>query len=128
MAKGRIVRLNGVLYDTGTKNRSFLQVANDLKILGIKNFYFMLRLNDPTLINVDPYSDKLTEDQISRILFECRTNIWYYLREICRIPSQGGVPVHFIANRGNIAQIWCILHGLDSWLCLPRRTCCLPIM
>ena len=49
--------------------------------------------------------------------------MWYYLREICRIPesgaSGGGVP--YKANRGNIAQAWCFLHGIDSWLCLPRQ-------
>lgn len=119
--KKRLKRYKGVLYDTGTKNKSFLQVAMDLKALGRKNFYFMLQLNDPTLINVDPYADNLTNDQVTRILFECRNNIWYYLREVARIPSQGGQPVPYKANRGNIAQTWCILHGIDSWLCLPRQ-------
>lgn len=121
MASGRLKRINGAYYDTGTRNKSFLQVAKDLKSLGRKNFYFMLRLNDPTLVKVDPYSPNLTKDEISRILIECRNNIWYYLREVARIPSQGGVPVPFKANRGNIAQTWCILHGIDSWLCLPRQ-------
>lgn len=121
MASSRLKRINGAYYDTGTRNKSFLQVAKDLKSLGRKNFYFMLRLNDPTLVKVDPYSPNLTKDEISRILIECRNNIWYYLREVARIPSQGGVPVPFKANRGNIAQTWCILHGIDSWLCLPRQ-------
>lgn len=118
---GRLKRIGGKLYDTGTSNKSFLQVAADLKKLGIKNFYFMLELQDPTLIGVNPYAENLTRDQISRILVECRNNIWYYLREVCRIPSQGGVPVPYKANRGNIAQTWCIVHGIDSWLCLPRQ-------
>lgn len=121
MAVGRLKRINGAYYDTGTPNKSFLQVAKDLKSLGRKNFYFMLRLDDPTLLKVDPYSPTLTKDEISRILIECRNNIWYYLREVARIPSQGGIPVSFKANRGNIAQTWCILHGIDSWLCLPRQ-------
>ena len=117
----RIKRIGGKLYDVGTSNKSFLQVAQDLKKLGIKNFYFMLEIKDPTLIGVDPYDPNLTRDQISRILTECATNIWYYLREVSRIPSQGGEPVRCKANRGNIAQTWCILHGIDSWLCLPRQ-------
>lgn len=119
--KKRLKRVKGVLYDTGTSNKSFLQVAMDLKALGIKNFYFMLQLNDPSLIGVDPYSPNITNDQLTRVLYECRNNIWYYLREVCRIPSQGGQPVPYKANRGNIAQTWCILHGIDSWLCLPRQ-------
>ena len=48
-------------------------------------------------------------------------NPWYFLREIARIPDQGGSPVRYKANRGNIAQAWCITKGLDSWLCLPRQ-------
>lgn len=117
----RIKRIKGRYYDTGTKNKSFLQVAKDLKQLGIKNYYFMLEIRDYTLVDVDPYAPNLTQDQVSRIMTECTRNIWYYLREICRIPSQGGVGVMFKANRGNIAQTWCVLHGIDSWLCLPRQ-------
>ena len=117
----RIKRIKNRYYDTGTKNKSILQVAKDLNKLGIKNYYFMLEIKDYTLVDVDPYSPNLTQDQVSRIMTECTRNIWYYLREICRIPSQGGVGVSFKANRGNIAQTWCVLHGIDSWLCLPRQ-------
>lgn len=125
----RIVRIKGHLYDTQTKNKSFLKVASDLKKLGIKNYYFMLEIFDVSLIGVDPFAvdektekTTLTKDQISRIMTECARNPWYYLREVCRIPESGrknGVP--YLANRGNIAQTWCLLHGFDSWLCLPRR-------
>ena len=117
----RIKRIKNKFYDVGTSNKSFLQVAKDLKNLGIRNYYFMLEIYDYSLINVDPYADNLTQDQISRIMMECVKNPWYYLREVCRIPSQGGVPVRYKANRGNIAQAWCNLHGIDSWLCLPRQ-------
>ena len=125
----RLARKGGKIYDLGTSNKSFLQVASDLKTLGIKNYYFMLEIKDPTLINVDPFDieektgkTSLTKDQVSRIMIECRNNPWYYLREIARIPDPGGTSVPYLANRGNIAQAWCIWKGLDSWLCLPRRT------
>jgi hypothetical protein len=121
LARARIQRIKGKYYDTGTANKSFLQVAKDLKQLGISNFYFILEIYDYSLVDVDPYSPNLTMDQISRIMTECTRNIWYYLREVCRIPSQGGAPVPFKANRGNIAQTWCVVHGIDSWLCLPRQ-------
>lgn len=125
---GRIIKIKDKFYDTGTSNKSFLQVAKDLKTAGVKNWYFMLEIKDPSLISVNPYAvDKegrttCTKDQISRITIECLNNIWYYLREIARIPSAGcpeGVP--YIANRGNIAQTWCLKNGIDSWLCLPRQ-------
>ena len=132
--KYRVKRINGKFYDTGTKNTSFLQLAMDLKKLGVKNWYFMLEIKDYSLINVDPYQcdenghTTLSNDIITRIVTECSRNPWYYLREVCRIEDQGnpnGIP--YKANRGNIAQTWLILHGIDSWLCLPRRTCCLLI-
>ncbi len=124
----RIVRINGKYYDTRTSNKSFLKVARDLKKVGIKNWYFMLEINDPSLVGIDPYqcdesgNCTLTKDQISRIMIELSKNPWYYLREVCRIPDSGaanGVP--YRANRGNIAQAWCIINGIDSWLCLPRQ-------
>ena len=126
--KSRIISKNGKFYDTGTKNKSFIQVAKDLRSLGVQNWYFMLEIKDPTLINVDPYAEDgnghttLTKDQISRINLECLNNMWYYLREIARIPAAGnprGIP--YKANRGNIAQAWTLLNGIDSWLCLPRQ-------
>lgn len=126
---GRLIRIPGhdCYYDVGTSNKSFVMLSRDLKQQGVKNFYFMLELNDPSLINVDPYaknkdgSPALTRDQIERIILECTRNPWYYLREISRIPDQGGTYVRYEANRGNIAQAWCIVHGLDSWLCLRRQ-------
>lgn len=124
---GRIAKIKDKFYDLGTKNRSFLQVAKDLQTLGIKNYYFMLEIYDYSLVEVDPYAcDKdghttLSRDQISRVMLECSRNPWYYLREICRIPDQGGTSIPYKANRGNIAQAWCIWKGIDSWLCLPRQ-------
>lgn len=124
----RIVHYKGKYYDLGTSNTSFLQLANDLKTLGISNCYFMLEIYDYSLVNVDPHAcDKdgkttLTKDQISRIITECKRNPWYFLREVVRITEPGnpnGTP--YRANRGNIAQAWCILHNIDSWLCLPRQ-------
>ena len=126
---GRIVRYKGKLYDTKTPNKTFLKVAIELKKVGIQNWYFMLEIKDVSLINVDPYSvDKKTnecnvsQDNIERIMFECKNNPWYYLREVARI-VESGVPggVSYKANRGNIAQAWCLLHGIDSWLCLTRQ-------
>ena len=127
MATSRINRIGTKFYDIGTPNKSFLSVAKDLKTLGRKNYYFMLEIYDISLININPFAhDKdghttLTRDQISRIMTECARNPWYFLREISRIPDQGGTSVPYKANRGNIAQAWCIWKGLDSWLCLPRQ-------
>lgn len=124
---GRIARKNGRFYDLKTPNKSFLQVAKDLKLLGRKNWFFMLEIYDYSLCEINPHAcDKdehttLTRDQIARIMTECARNPWYFLREVVRIPDQGGTSVPYLANRGNIAQAWCITKGLDSWLCLTRQ-------
>ena len=54
--KARLARVGNNLYDLGTSNTTFLQVAEDLKTLGIKNWFFMLQLYDPTLVTVDPFA------------------------------------------------------------------------
>ncbi|MDE6491765.1 MAG: hypothetical protein K2L37_01280, partial [Lactobacillus sp.] len=125
---GRFKRIGKKIYDFGTSNSSFLQLAADLKLLGVKNWAFMLEVKDPSVASINPFStDKqgrcnLSKDSVERIITECTRNPWYYLREVARIPDPGnpnGVP--YKANRGNIAQAWCILHGIDSWLNLPRQ-------
>lgn len=123
----RLFRSGDKIFDLGTPNKSFVKVALTLKKLGIKNWYFMLEIKDPNLINVDPYSvdsqgyTNLTQSDITRIAIEISRNPWYYLREVVRIPDPGGKPVPYLANRGNIAQAYCALNGVDSWLNLPRQ-------
>ena len=119
--KPAIKRINGKFYDFGTKNKSFLQLARDLKLLGIKNYYFMLEVCDPHVTFVDPYKENITANEVMMVSTEVTKNMWYYLREVCRIPDSGGTYVQFLANRGNIAQAWCFRHGIDSWLNLPRQ-------
>lgn len=128
MAKSKIVQRGKKFFNLGTSNTSFLRVALDLRSLGIDNYMFMLEIIDLTLINVNPHAkDKrtgrsiLSQDQIGRIITECTRNPWYFLREVVRVPDPGGVAVPYEANRGNIAQAWCIWRGYDSWLCLPRQ-------
>jgi len=109
------------IYDVQTKNISFLQTAKDLKTLGVKDHMFFLKLYDTGLRGVDPYSPFLTEEQIMRIINECIINPWYFLREIARIPEQGGTGIPYQLNRANLAATWCYLHGLDHYLVIPRQ-------
>ena len=126
-SRARIAKIGNKYYDLGTTNKSFLKVAKDLKTLGIRNCYFMLEIYDYSLIDINPHqcdeqgNCNLSKDQVSRIIMECMRNPWYFLREVVRIPEPGGAPVPYKANRGNIAQAWCMWKGIDSWLCLPRR-------
>lgn len=124
----RIARVGNKFYDLGTSNKSFLKLALTYRKLGIKNWYFPLEICDPSLVTINPYAaDKdtglttLSKDQVARVANEVIRNPWYYLREISRIPAAGGTSVPYLANRGNIAQAYCIIKGYDSWLCLPRQ-------
>ena len=75
--------------DYNTKNQSFLRIALVLKRMGIHNYYFFLSLYDRTLLGVDPRSPNLTTEQMLRISQECKINIWYFLREVVRVPVIG---------------------------------------
>lgn len=60
-----------------TKNKSFLDMHNYLKAVGIKNNAFMLTLLDSDLAGVDPYDPKLNVRMKMKILRECICNYWY---------------------------------------------------
>lgn len=115
---------NNVFYDWETSNLSFLQVASDLKRLGIKNNTFFLRLYDTGLQGIDPHGPiaALSTELTQRIMAECIRNPWYYLREVCRIPDQGnskGIP--YKLNRANLAATWCFINNIDHYLTIPRQ-------
>lgn len=111
-------------YDFGTKNESFLTTAQELKTLGLKNWYFMLEVKRPDLgvQDIDPYKKDITPEEIGRILIECKQNPWFYFREILHIPVRGGGAVPLYLHRAGCAAIWCFIHSLDFELVQPRQT------
>lgn len=109
------------IIDTKTRNISFKQTAVDLHKLGIKNNTFFLRLYDAGLQGVDPYNPLLSQEMVLRIINECIINPWYYLREVARIPEQGGSSMPFKLHRGNLAQTFLFLNGIDSYITIPRQ-------
>ena len=113
----------GPLIDYNTKNSSFTRMSILLRRMGIKNYYFFLVLFDRSLQGVDPHSSNLTTDQKLRIMYECKRNFWYWLREVVRVPvigQEGGVP--FGLHRGNLALYWSVLNDVDIGLIQPRQT------
>ncbi len=111
------------IIDTQTKNESFIRLVRLYKSMGIKNHAFPLALIDRDLQGIDPHDPDLSTEIKSRIWAECQHNIWYFLREVVRIPPQAGtVPVPYQANRGNIALTWLYLSNIDAALIQPRQT------
>lgn len=106
-----------------TRNKSFIELAALYRKMGVKNYFFHLALIHPHLAGVDPFDKELTEDIKTDIAQECKFNVWYFLREVCRIPpAAGNIPISYKANRGNIALVWLFLCNVDVALIQPRQT------
>lgn len=103
--------------DLTTTNDSFLRTADLFRQMGIKNASFILQLNNPMLLGVDPYDENLTEDQKLMVMHEAKNNFWYFLREICRLRPD----MKFKANRGNISFMWNYLNHITTYMIMPRQ-------
>lgn len=114
--------LAGPIYDWDTENKSFIDVHKQLKLLGIKNNAFHLILLNPALKGVDPYDPNLSPNQIMMIIQECQLNIFYFLREVVRIPEQGAGPVRFKLDRGTLAALFCFANDINFYLIKSRQT------
>ena len=112
--------------DYNTKNDTFTHIAGIYKQLGVENYNFMLCLYDIDLIGVDPHllNDENDPKRIMRkkVMRECRRNMWYVLREVVRIRSQGGKECQYEASRGNIMMTWCFMLSLNFFVMMPRQT------
>ena len=116
-----IREINGKFYDFGTKNKSFLITAKELKTLGIKNYYFMLRIDNPRVADIDPFNPKITKQEVAALIQELKGNVWFYARTVARIRTDKGI-VPFELHRGLAASIWCFEQRFDFCLCEPRQT------
>lgn len=114
------------LVHSSTKNRSFRRMAAVLRKMEIKNNLFHLCLYDPKLLDVDPHMLNAETDPTGelrmRVGAECNRNIWYYLREVLRVPADGSDPIPFILNRGNLSMTWCFCCHIDYNGTQPRQT------
>ena len=113
-----------IYYQMETSNKSFLEMHYFLKAKGIRNNKFFLILYDRDLAGVNPRDPNLNEMMKAKILRECMTNIFYFLREIVRIPVQGGEVgggSMFKLHRGNLALIFGFVLNWNMFLELPRQ-------
>jgi len=112
-------------YDFGTKNVSFLQTAQELKSLGIKHWYLPLKVKYPqfNITDIDPYDPSLDPSTIGKIHMESKDNVWYWTREVARIPAKGA-PEPFLPmlTRASCALMWNFEHNIDFMVVQPRQT------
>lgn len=123
----KLTRKKKPTYDFNTKNKSFMDLYNDLYHMGIKNNKFFLRIYDTDLIGINPYQSILPLDLQLKILVEIMINPWYYLREVCRIPEDGkpieiGGGTAYQIDRNNVAAWYLFLNGIDEYCSKPRQT------
>lgn len=116
------------IIDWNTKNKSFIDVYNDLRRLGVtKNNTFFLILYDRDLLNVDPFAPNLPLELQIKVYIECVVNPWYYLREIARVPSPGkaiepGGGDQYQLDRANLASWYLFINHIDTYISKPRQT------
>ena len=79
------------MIDSNTKNKSFKEMRNILYDMGILNSDFMLKLHDANLIDIPENPKDWDQDLRKRIVRECKTNFWFFVREIIRIPSNTNI-------------------------------------
>lgn len=116
-------RFPSAIVDYNTTNKSFLDFAALLSMMGVQNSTFALSLMQPELSGVDVYSPNLTARQKEMVTLEVPNNVWYFLREVMRIPPIAGIdPIPFKANRANISMIWSFFNEIDYILIQPRQT------
>jgi len=95
-----------------------------LKDRGIKNNAFFLALLDPGLAGVNPRDPRLNRMMKQRILRECLFNYWYFIREVVKIPDQGGAVgsgVSYILTRGNLALNFGFVRNWNMFIEFPRQ-------
>lgn len=111
-----------VYYQMNTQNKSFLDMHYYLKARGINNNKFHLLLFDPDLASIDPFDDNLPIYMKQKVFVECQRNFFYYIRETVRVQSQGGAPVRYKLDRGNLALNFCFTLNLNIYEEQPRQT------
>src|SRR5574344_343829 len=108
-------------YQMNTKNQSFVNMHYYLQRAGIQNNKFFLVLFDRGLDGIDPYDERLSKELKIRILRECTINYWYFLREVVRIPVEGGY-IRYELHRGNLAMNFLFILTYNMFAELPRQT------
>ena len=124
MVASNIVTPMTVYYQDSTTNQSFMKMHYFLRAKGIKNNKFFLIIYDAGLMGVDPRDPSLSTQMKLRIMRECMINYWYWIREVLRIPEEGGVVgsgKRYELNRANLAMSYCFVYNINQFVEIPRQ-------
>lgn len=116
-------RYPDAIWDTNTRNKSFLDYAILLRDMGVENHLWPLQLHDPDLVGVDPHDPNITPAMAAKVAIECKRNFFYFIREVARDPSGSPEdPIFFRANRGVMALYWMFFNSILVILIMIRQT------
>lgn len=124
MIKEQIIMQQTVYIHKETTNQSFLDMHYYLKETNRVNNDFFLVLYDQGLAGVDPRDPNLSAMMKQRVFRECCANYWYFLREVVRVPVQGGSVgggVRYKLHRGNLAMNFLFVLNYNMFVELPRQ-------
>ena len=113
----------GAIPHLSTTNESWKRLAGVYREMGIKNHAFPLALHNPDLQYVDPHNPEITREEILMVIEECYNNLWYFMREVARVPAKAGGEAKILeANRGNVATWWLFMQHITMILIQIRQT------
>jgi len=124
MVTTQVVQRQMVYHQDTTTNQSFMDMHYLLRAKGINNNKFFLAIFDYGLMGVDPRDPTLDKQMKLRILRECTINFWYFIREVVRIPIEGGAVgsgTRYKLHRGNLAMNYLFIHNYNQFVDLPRQ-------
>lgn len=109
--------------DVKTKNSSFLHYAGLLKAMGIQNHLWPLQLLNPKLQGLDPRKADITPLEIAMVAQECKSNYFYFIREVMIIPGSDELEiVQFGANRGIMSMYWLYFNHVIPYIVMIRQS------
>lgn len=131
--------------DSNTTNKSFVKMWHTLQENGVRNIddpSFMLDLYNNKLLNfnISDFIDMSAEEEIaykSVIFKECKKNIWFFFREIVRIPDPISVELadysnapRFTLTEDTMRMIWCYTNNISftNKISTPSRLYCLCLL
>lgn len=109
------------MYFEFEKNLSFDRMSERLSRRGIEDSKFMLELRNESLSNVDPYDDDLSDDTKDMIKLEM-DSMWYFFRDILRVPTQGGGFAPYKLNEANLELLTLLTMRQSAWVTTPRQS------